>query len=134
MTGWRIAVKEQRILKQKKIVGLQIFSMPVLKFGDIWENFGRWKKLFALEMASHFLQNKWNFAWCKQGLNGKKLGMIYVVGRIICQFYYYQTQRETKITKTMTTNKQTSKFYLTRSMTPFQCKCQIQLKANFFYW
>ena len=31
----------------------------------------------------------------------------------------------------MTTNKQTSKFYLTSSMTPFQCKCQIQLKANF---
>ena len=60
MTGWRIAVKEQRILKQKKIVGLQIFSMPVLKFGDIWENFGRWKKLFALEMASC-----WQIFFCK---------------------------------------------------------------------
>ena len=36
----------------QKIVGLQIFSMPFLKFGDIWENFGRWKKLFTLEMAS----------------------------------------------------------------------------------
>ena len=33
-----------------------------------------------------------------------------------------------------TCNFQTSKFYLTRSMTPFQCKCQIQLKANLVYW
>ena len=24
--------------------------------------------------------------------------------------------------------------YLTRSMTPFQCKCQFQLNANFVYW
>ena len=33
-----------------------------------------------------------------------------------------------------TYNFQTSKFYLTRSMTPFQCKCQFQLNANFVYW
>ena len=31
-------------------------------------------------------------------------------------------------------NFQTSKFYLTRLMTPFQCKCQFQRKANFVYW
>ena len=36
--------------------------------------------------------------------------------------------------KKWTYNFQTSKFYSTRSMTPFQCKCQIRLKANFVYW
>ena len=29
---------------------------------------------------------------------------------------------------------QTTKFYLTRLVTPFQCKCQFQLNANFVYW
>ena len=68
MTQWRIAVKEQRILKQKKkIVGLQIFSMPVLKFGDIWENFGRWKKLFALEMASRCFAKQMKFCMVQTG-------------------------------------------------------------------
>ena len=27
----------------QKIVRLQIFSTTALKFGDSWENFGRWK-------------------------------------------------------------------------------------------
>ena len=49
----------------QKIVGLQIFSMASLNFDDSLENFGWWKKSFALEMASYwqiFLQNKQNFA------------------------------------------------------------------------
>ena len=49
----------------QKIKDLQIFSMGSLNFGDSWENFGWWKKSFALEMASCwqiFLQNKQNFA------------------------------------------------------------------------
>ena len=40
------------ILNDKKIVDLQIFSTASLKFGDRWENFVRWKKSFAQQMAS----------------------------------------------------------------------------------
>ena len=55
----------------QKIVGLQIDSMASLRFGDSWENFGKVKTLYALEMPScwHiFLWNKQNFALCKQAL------------------------------------------------------------------
>ena len=58
----------------QKIVGLQIFSTPSLNFGDSWENFGKWKKSFALEVAPCWqivLQNKQNFAWCEQGVSLK---------------------------------------------------------------
>ena len=56
----------------QKIVGLQIFSTPSLNFDDSWENFGKWKKSFALEVAPCWqivLQNKQNFAWCEQGVS-----------------------------------------------------------------
>ena len=61
----------KEIVTWQKIVGLQIFSMASSNFGDSWENFGRLKKSFALEMTSCWqicLQNKQNFALCDQGL------------------------------------------------------------------
>ena len=44
-----MAVKEQRSVAWQKIAA---FSTASLKFGDNWENFGKWKKSFLLEMAS----------------------------------------------------------------------------------
>ena len=55
-----MAVKEQRSVAWQKVAALQIFSTASLKFGDNWENFGKWKKSFTLEVAScwqTFLQN-----------------------------------------------------------------------------
>ena len=54
-----MAVKEQRSVAWQKIATLSTAS---LKFADNWENFGKWKKSFLLEMTScwqpDFLQNK----------------------------------------------------------------------------
>ena len=62
MARRRITVKEQRILSpDKKLYASKTFRWHLWKFGDTWENFDRWKRSFALEMAScwHvFLQDK----------------------------------------------------------------------------
>ena len=43
------AAKEQTILLPDKT--LQILLIASLKFGETWENFGKWKKSFALGKA-----------------------------------------------------------------------------------